>query len=373
VSACYRTDQNRYGDIYFSIPKAIRNQAVPTDRLLQLVDHAIGMVNRFIGGGTAVPEKPAARENISTELIQQISSFPLNKQYELTQKSFFERLADNDHRIVIILDGFDLLKNDLADPTSIQTMFAALVSAIQKMDSSRSLPDQVEIKAFIPHDQYLSTGLRDADKISEIHTQIRWTEETLKSLVSKRLRAQKNVGGLSFGHIWREVFPLRIRNSHYGIEEDSFSYLVRHTMMRPRQMQMHLTELANSQKGSNIDPSTVPRIIRESCENMTRFFISEYKITVPELPNLFRALRKQENVMTFDKLQSIILSAASDFGHDRQKLDIEKFVNRFYAIGIFGVLREEGKSEDSENAPKILFSILLQEACGRHIQSSGSR
>jgi hypothetical protein len=67
-----------------------------------------------------------------------------------------------------------------------------------------------------------------------MHTAISWNIATLKEFVRKGIEVTAKVKAGSFQTLWRQVFPESITNAFHKVEEDSFEYVLRHTMLRPR-------------------------------------------------------------------------------------------------------------------------------------------
>jgi hypothetical protein len=330
-----KVDRKPYEDI--SMPQRLLKL---TEALWRKIDKATESSPKTISK-VRKPKKAnlIATSNLTADYISEMKTYPVNDRFQEMRALFFRRLADHKHRVILILDGFDQLRNDNAPSDEINLLFDSLADAIQSIHSYIDRPDGFEIKAFIPHDRYLNISLRDSDKVSTFQVAIRWDRSDLQMFLKKRLELTPKLSVDTFHKLWREVMPERVMNSHYKIEEDSFDYLIRHTMMRPRQLQIHLEYLSKSYYDQNIDPSAIAKSIAQSCRDMTSYFINEFIVDHPHLREYIGSLHGRDNVFEYKTLIKITQDALRRFdGNDSREAVIKK-IDTLYAMGFFGVLR----------------------------------
>jgi len=319
-------------------------------RLLTLMESLWNTIDDYTRDatlGTSKPEgKPKnigsanliATSGLTSRLISEMKTYPINSTFDRIRGLFFERLSQNRHRVILLLDGFDKLRTDDVSADAVDLIFESLVDAVQSIHSYRDLPEGFEIKAFIPHDRYLSITLRDLDKVDTMHVAIRWDRADLQEFLRKRLELTPKLNAESFQSLWREVMPETVTNTHYKIAEDSFDYLVRHTMMRPRQLQIHLEQLAKHYHGQTIGPAGVTKSIADSCKALTRHFITEFKIDHPNLDAFIGSLHGKDNVMEFESLVKITQDALKRFERGHARREVLTKIDTLYAMGLFGVV-----------------------------------
>jgi hypothetical protein len=343
--AAARKNYERYGDLIDRIPADRANIAM-NERLMRLIEEVWNRIDEFTGTRNARSRRSGrpkanlvASSGLTAKLIQQLSKFPLDPEFEAIKRAFFERIEGKNDRIVLILDGFDRLKNDGGRSDATKLIFASLIDSVYAIHADPHLPPSFQIKAFMPHDRYLSLPLRDSDKIDTMHVSIRWTRDTLQAFLKRRLELTKNINHYStFVATWRQVMPDTIRNATYQIDEDSFDYLARHTMLRPRQMQIHLEQLATDYYDKNIDPSMVPAAVGEASKKIAKYFVDEFKTDYPYLSKFISSLHRQNNVMEYREFSKLVEGGLAKFHKNGDAPDFEDMIDTLYAMGFFGVL-----------------------------------
>jgi hypothetical protein len=352
ISACYKIDPNKYGSLWHKIPKQIRKSKNPNETIFTLAQNALKSFRRFLNDESDLDMVIGGKTEISAYRFNFLATFPIDEDFKIIVGDLYKKLKENNHVAMLIFDGFDTLKNDLSDPRAIKTVFASLILAIQNIRTRPPQSQNIIIKAFIPHDQFISISLKDSDKISEIHAEIRWDRPSLREFVKKRITNSVSFNAKAFEKVWRHIMPSTVFNSKYGHAEDTFDYIIRHTMMRPRQVQIHLRELSLATEGRNVDPSDIPKSIRLSCEKQAGFFVDEYKLAFPILEPLVREMKGCDNVMTLAVFENVVKGSLrkliDDFKNselDISDKEISENVNSLYNIGFFGILELCDSSE----------------------------
>jgi hypothetical protein len=193
IRACATKNSHLYGDILSQEPACRHHSMTLNERLLSLVEEAWNSVAEFTAPGNQTPTKAnlLASGGLDSNLLHNLSIFPLGQDYEQARGEFFRRIAANGHRVTLILDGFDTLISSDIESSSVHLIFSCLVDAILSLSNDRDLPDGIGIKALIPHDRFMSLQLRDADKVDALHSAIRWNKENLKAFVEKRILSRQ--------------------------------------------------------------------------------------------------------------------------------------------------------------------------------------
>ena len=172
-----------------------------------------------------------------------------------------------------------------------------------------------------------------------MHTSIRWNAETLKEFVEKRIAITSGIKSGSFETLWRQIFPETIYNTYYKLEESSFDYILRHTMLRPRQLQIHLSHLASRYRGLPIDPSMVPKSVADSSRMLAKYFIDEYNLDHPNLERFILMFEQKGNVMEFKNFRDIVAAALKRYNGVEHGVDVDEKIDVLYTMGFFGVIR----------------------------------
>lgn len=346
IAASAAKNPAQYQEFLRQIPSDRGARVSLNQRLMQLLEEAWNWIDEFTGArttsghnGVGAKANMLASGGLSAKLLEQLSRFPLGPEFEALKQRFFRRVEQRNDRIVLILDGFDRLKTDGSSAHSTRLIFASLVDAIQSIHADPDLPPTLEIKAFVPHDRYLSLPLRDSDKIDTMHVAIRWTRSTLQDFVKRRLELTPKVQESgTFATAWRQVMPEHVHNQGYRIDEDSFDYIVRHTMMRPRQPQIHLEQLALDHFDRNIDPSMVPNSVAESSKKIAKYFIDEFKTDHAYMSRFVSSLHRKDNILEYKEFLSMIDDALKKHQAGGDDVLVEDMVDSLYSMGFFGVL-----------------------------------
>jgi len=342
MNSCAQSRPERYGNL---APRpGVKGRISLNERILLSLEAAWNKIDEFTGVRSSPgaqqddPVNLLATSGLSAEFLHDLSVFPLDSNFKRKKLEFFRRLRKEDDRAVVILDGFDQLKNDESHPDSINSVFSALIDAIRSLQSDPELPDNLFVKAFIPHDRYLSLNLRDSDKVDTMHAEIRWTSESLRSFLAKRIEASGKVTGSGFANLWKQVLPEAVNNPVHALSEDTFEFILRHTMYRPRQMQIHLESLKSDYTDQVIDPSMVPKSIAESSKRIAKYFIEEYKLDHPHLRDFIFMFRRKPNIMDFSAFRETLLTGVKRYHPNGYRMSIENKIDDLYAMGLFGIL-----------------------------------
>ncbi|HEY1607061.1 MAG TPA: hypothetical protein VGF77_15845 [Allosphingosinicella sp.] len=345
IKACSQKDGYIYGNVAQEIPQERRRRAAKLNfNLLSLLEEAWNKIDFF-----TEPEERGARRSrranllgshgLSAALLHDLSTFPLDARFQGIKHEFYNLLSKHRHNVILILDDFDKLRNDGTKAESVQLIFESLVDAILSIRADSACPEFLSIKAFIPHDRYLRISLRDSDKISDISTSIRWTHDTLRQFVKRRIETTTKISGHSFSHAWQQVMPRVLVNPVHKLEEDTFEYLVRHTMMRPRQLQIHLGALAKRHAGMTISPTMIPKSVAASSAEIAKYFIDEFALDYPNLDKFVLMFSDKNNVMEYSKFREQILHGLRKFDGESGGYLVDSRIDDFYSMGLFGIVR----------------------------------
>lgn len=344
---CAKKDYVLFGDLAGQAKEKTAAAAMP-ERILALLENCWNYIDRITGKTTRkkVSKSQAnlvASKGLSAQALTALMAYPLDGDYIKTKREFFRRISSRNLRVVLLLDGFDLLRNDDIPRDGVRLIFESLIEAVREINTDAELPEQLGIKALVPHDRYLSLTLGDSDKVSAFHLPIRWGHQPLKLFLEKRMALCPSLHSSKFNVLWREVIPERVVDPSTRIEEDTLGHLLRHSMYRPRHLQLHLQKLAKSYPQQIIQPSMICPSIVDSSKDIAKFFIDEYKADHPNLGRFIANLSRTDAVLDFSRFRSIIADAIKRFGGvvDPQSGDnaIEEKIDTLYAMGFFGIVK----------------------------------
>lgn len=188
-------------------------------------------------------------------------------EYQKTEKKARELLREANKSYYIIFDGFDhfidrILQNR---PIGLKRDFVkGLARALIilgynfleddfSLDGSESSLPNVYVKVLLPEDFIIDVKLRDDVKYldPDKYVKLRWRKDDLKKFITARMDtflkgAPVNISKLDTAAIWNSMFGKQIRNTHYNVYENSFDYVLRHTLLRPRDLQVICSAIVRS-------------------------------------------------------------------------------------------------------------------------------
>lgn len=295
---------------------------------------------------------PLIPSTLASQVVEEVSRYPIfDPEFINAKKEFARALKAHQQQILIVLDGFDRLQTEYKMRDAIRLIFDGLASAVLELAKDNDFdsdplpqyrgkrpPRLIEIKALVPHDRYLGLNLRERDKISDITNSIRWDYYSLQEFLSKRMRLHPKLQKYTnFDNLWSEVMPETITNPYYRVEEKSYDYILRHTMYRPRHLQLHLRNIARMYPAQNIDPSMIPKSINRSSRDMMANFIQEYKLDHPNLEGFMRRLKDKTNIMTFQDFHEYVDESLKHY--QANDVTTDEKIDLLYTMGFFGVVR----------------------------------
>ena len=287
-----------------------------------------------------VNELPFLPSNLAPEIIEQVKDYPmLNPEFLQVCKIFEGLLRGRGEQCLIILDGFDRFENKEAIKSDINLIFESLVEAVYSLSINSKWHDSISIKALIPHDRYLKINLRDSDKFGERQKSIKWTHAGLQELLTRRGKLHPKLSRfVEFDKLWREIMPEHLENPYYKLPERSFDYLLRHTMHRPRQLQIHLQMLSEQFPDQNIDAKMIPKAVRQSCRKIVEYYIREYYIDHPNLDKFIARFHEKPNVLPYQEFRDIVIETIRQYSVQGWNIDAK--IDALYEMGFFGVIQD---------------------------------
>ncbi len=311
-----------------------------TSIMLNLIASCWNFIDEWTKPGGSKPNRILLPSNLAPQVVDQISKYPIfDPEFKKAREIFSTYLHDKNEKVLITLDGFDRLRTTKeTDRQALQIIFEGLTEAVYAISISKDFFDCFQIKALIPYDRYLSLELRDLDKFESKYRNIRWDYNSLQEFLSRRLNIHHSLQQLKdFTDLWSMVMPPKITNTFYNITEESFDYILRHTMYRPRHLQIHLQMMTEMYPNKIIDPSMIPKAIRESSKKIASFFIKEYKIDHPLIEPFLNRFKGKTNIMSFKDFREIVSKALDHL--EVKDWDIEKKIDALYNIGFCGVVK----------------------------------
>jgi energy-coupling factor transporter ATP-binding protein EcfA2 len=270
-----------------------------------------------------------------------ISAFPSDANLGRLLALAMEPVKREHKPFLLCFDGLDSVVEHSLESRDI--IFAGLIDAAYKCVTNPLLKDALSLKILLPKE--LAHGarrhLRDLDKEEQFVESIHWGTKNLGEFLKRRLEEHVRLKNRPFDEVWREYFPERIRNDSHNVDEDTFEYVLRHTLYRPRQLLLHVQWLLNKWDARDpnapfrVDPTFVPKTIGEGNIKLTEYVVNELRLDFPNLETFLRSFRGVVCVLPWPEVQDrmerfLCLSGAA----------LDEGFTDLYNYGVFGVKTE---------------------------------
>jgi hypothetical protein len=292
---------------------------------------------------------------------QAISSFPSDQKLSDLLFNALSSASLENKQVLLCFDGLDSVIEHSLD--SRDYIFAGLMDAVFKCATHPRLRGKLVVKALIPKE--LAHGarrhLRDLDKIDQYTASLHWDASNLSSFIKRRLEAHTKAKDKSFIDVWNKFFPEKIRNDAHDVEEDSYRYILRHTLYRPRQLLFHVQSIldvwdARPNAPFRVDPTFIPKIVAETNRSLAEYVVNELSLDFPALANLLKSLRGLPSVVPWSEMSKRIeryLGVPAD--------KVEESFSDLYNYGIFGVLESPTDGEHRRSQSNVSFGFMTRQ------------
>lgn len=210
-------------------------------------------------------------------------------------------------KVLLTLDRFDdfydefQYKHDAGDlgyekRTFLASLLKGLVIAARDLQRDRTNFSWMHMIFTIPMDKFLELRLRERADLESNHVvRLEWTPRELYHMVNLRIASALDLPEKDTRNAWKLLFPFDVTNGRVReVKEDSFLYIVRHSLWNPREVQMYLKALFSEMEKGPADEALFRRVVREETGNIIRReFIGQY---IGEFEGLQKVLNKLNNV-----------------------------------------------------------------------------
>jgi hypothetical protein len=265
-----------------------------------------------------------------------VNQFPSTPEMESVLKECSQLVERSGKRVLICLDGFDSIVQHDAD--SRRAIFAGLIGTIHKLSNDKLLSQAFCFKAFLP--QELTDEARsifwDSDKHLYNTHYLRWTESDFQNFLLKRLLPYSRKSSSHFPDIWNECMPDKVRNDSHSTEEMSFSYILRHTLYRPRQLlyqvQMILEKWDETSDSFRVDPSFIPPVVANNNVRLAKSVVDQLELKHPGLSRFLQSWSGTPITVSVTDFQDRI---SRILGYSEPE-DVNNAFDDLFNFGIFG-------------------------------------
>lgn len=316
-------------------------------RLSRHIEKMWSLIDTFTGAHIPQMQSRGTRSvglletrGLTSDELHDFTSYPVTGKFIALKELLFERIDKNKHKLMLVMDGLDQLDTRDIDANSLRLIFSSLVNAALSIRKDALLPSSLFMKMIIPHDQYVCINLRDVDKVDSMHASIIWNKPSLAEFVTRRIGVSTASQNITFNNAWRLIMPDSVINKFHGVSEDSFDYILRHTMYRPRHIQLHLHNIAKRYPNISIESNMLAGPVSETSKKIAVSFFKEYRTDHPKLEKFIQMFDRRDNIMEYKTFVEVLNTARQRFKSDElSRNSVEDEIDNLYMIGCFGVVR----------------------------------
>ena len=333
----------------------------PNQQILGVVDRILLLIKNI-----ALENQEGGALGLSKKQRQILNEFPYHPRLlELLLDSVSE-VGHTNKKIAICLDGFDSIVDHTAD--SRRAIFAGLIDAVHKFSLDSRLNSGFCFKLFLP--QELADEARsvnwDADKYLGNTHFVSWGQSELQKFIAKRLGPYSRTKSTEFANLWLEVFPEKVRNTVHRIDENTFAYIVRHTLHRPRHLLEHvqalLDEWDDASESTRIDPTFIPGVVARTCKTLADLTSKQLEIALPCTQAFILSWRGQSNTAQLGSIRSRIKKY---YGHKTDG-EINAILDFLYDFGVIGFAKMRSLTTGTQSSNFVFGSLSDHLSSGMH-------
>ena len=309
-------------------------------------------------------KSPFSEESLSSfyssEINSSIEEFPLNKNTRNLLNSLCKDVYSKNKKILVCIDGLDSIADHSYNSRNV--IFTGLIDAIYHLRLDKSISNAFIFKGFFPQELTIDIDMKiwDSDKhINNTHF-ISWNKKSLKDFVLKRLFRYSSNNSNKFDDVWKTLFPEKIQNNSYNVEENTFDYLIRHTLYRPRQLQQHIYEIfknwIEAENSEMIHPNFIPKIVSLTNKTLSRKIAEQLSFIYPNIIVFLKSFNNESTVITFKDFKTRISKKLLN-SYDTDK-DINTIVDELYLFGIFGIEKDKNGPNFKNKTKEFYFSFV---------------
>jgi len=317
-------------------------------RLIFQIENFLQRISDF-----GLEDKSPTPLGLNREQIGVLNIFPSNPALTPLLEEASKKVVESGKFALICIDGFDSIVDHTVEAR--KAIFAGLIDAIHKLSRDKIFSKAFCFKVFLP--QELTDGAHaivwDADKHIMNTRYLKWSVPEFQRFLLRRLHVYSKSKSVRFFDVWHEYMPEKVKNEVHGIEENSFNYILRHTLFRPRQILTHLQKIVDTWDEKSIsfrfrvDPTFIPQIVANTNYALSATVINQLEIKYQGLTTFMQSLNGSKDTMSVGLFQDRIKRI---FSLETQQ-EIHNYFNDFFNFGIFGVI---------VNTPDLVYSAALR-------------
>jgi hypothetical protein len=327
-----------------------------------------GQVRRFFErlGSVGLDDQPSASSEMVEARRITIDRFPPTPQLERLIDDACRAVARSNKIVAICIDGFDSIVDH--EPASRRAVFAGLIDAIYRISRDPVLSKALCVKAFLPKEltHEARAVVWDADKYIYNTVHLHWDEDNLKEFILKRLVPHlRGSRKTDFTPVWQEFMPSTVHNVVHDIDEQTFSYILRHTQSRPRQVLYQVQNILDrwDERSSlpRVDGSFIPSAVAAANRKLAERVVNQLEYARPGMVTFMRSFGGATSTITFaecfSKIERMFTTGSP--------LKTREIFDELFDFGVLGIARRESVSE-GRSTVKARFSYAGEDVTPVH-------
>lgn len=280
-------------------------------------------------------------KNLNSRQLDVHNIFPANQSIIGLLQSHELAIELMDKKIAICLDGFDSILDHT--PEARKAIFAGLIDSIFMLRDDTLVNQFFCFKAFLPREFTADAEsiVWEADKYAyNIHS-ITWSNPKFQLFLEKRLIKYSRRRSQKFVDLWPEYMAEKIINPVHNVEENTFEYILRHTLFRPRQVLRHLQNILDKwdekYTSFKVDPSFIPPVVAETNEDMAKQVSNQIAKVYHNIQPFLKSWYKSECIMQVGIFKDRLNNYFKHFSVDERN----RLFDDLFVFGVFGIAKKE--------------------------------
>lgn len=303
------------------------------------------------------------------KLIDQVSK-KLEDQKLITAIRLLQKQLENDNdRLLIVFDTLEKYFSYADDyRPAVQGLTKSIIAFMRQKENSR-----IDIKCFLPDELFDKFSDWNPQKMYDLTESILWSYRDLLLMICTRLinymkteypelypvykekwdAIEKNDKD-QLRSFWENFFPPTIRDT-YGVDEDCFNYLLRHSQNKPRHI-IHMVNkiILEAEKKGHVLPNKIPQNDIHNgihhnfgilVNDIILPFVIQDEYEQEQIPSyILTMFTNQEQILDGKRIKNIILEYRSEYSKfGLTEVDIEFILLRSGLLGIVNRIGEINK------------------------------
>lgn len=245
---------------------------------------------------------------------------------------------------VVLVDRVDEVWNETEES---ELTMIGLCRAVHELNMDQA---HSRFMLFLRTDIYDGLKFNDADKLHSLEERITWREMDLKHLIANRGRVSAGLQETDIQQLWETFFDRTVAG------EPSFDYIVRRTLMRPRELiQFCNLSLAEAQDHDHerITEADILEAEKQYSSWKVKDLAGEFSVQYPYLDELLGMFQGFTTSFSYEAFEKRFMATQKKLGRpDLQTVPTNQILQFLYVAGVLGA-REQRRTVFFYNEPHL--------------------